>query len=56
MDNDIKLYRVKDLARILGITERTALIYCEKQKIKSVKIGGKWTVSEKNLQAFIGNA
>lgn len=49
----MKLYRIPEIAKILGVTTRTILDYCEKGKIKARKIGGKWTVSEKNLQAFI---
>lgn len=51
--HDLKMYRIPELAEILGVTTRTILSYCEKGKLKAQKIGGKWTVSHKNLQAFI---
>ena len=38
---------------ILGVSHRTLLDYVKKGKIKAVKIGGKWKVSEQNLKAFI---
>lgn len=52
-DNKFKFYHIADIAKVLGITQRTATVYCEKAILKARKIGGKWTVSEKNLQAFI---
>lgn len=51
--NEVKIYRIKELAKILKVTERTILTYCEKQKIKAVKVGGKWTVTHDNLMAFL---
>lgn len=53
MDMDLKVYRIPEIAEILSVTERTVLSYCEKGKLKARKIGGRWTVSHKNLQAFL---
>lgn len=50
---DLKLYRVPELAQILDLTERSVVGYCERQVLKAVKIGGRWAVSHKNLQAYI---
>ena len=50
---NIKLYTLPQVAKILGVTERTAWNYVKAQKIKAVKIGGKWKVSEDNLREFI---
>ncbi len=49
----LKLYRIPELAKMLKVTERTILKYFETGKLKGVKIGGKWTVSEKNLHSFL---
>lgn len=50
---NIKLYTLPQVAKILGVTDRTAWNYVKAQKIKAVKIGGKWKVSEDNLREFI---
>ena len=50
---DIKLYTLTEIEPILGVTHRTLLEYVNKKRLKAVKIGGKWKVSEENLRAFI---
>lgn len=50
---DIELYSVKELAKILPITEYAIREYCRKGKIKSKKIGKNWYVSKKNLEQFL---
>lgn len=48
-----RLYTLTEIEPILGVTHRTLLDYIAKKRIKAVKIGGKWKVSEENLRAFI---
>ena len=48
-----RLYTLTEVEPILGVSHRTLLDYVKKGKIKAVKIGGKWKVSEENLKAFI---
>ncbi len=48
-----RLYTLTEVEPILGVSHRTLLDYVRKGKIKAVKIGGKWKVSEENLKAFI---
>jgi len=48
-----RLYTLTEIEPILGVTHRTLLDYVAKKKIKAVKVGGKWKVSEANLKAFI---
>lgn len=50
---ELKTYRIPELVEILGVTERTILAYFEKGLLKGRKIGGRWTVSHKNLKAFL---
>lgn len=50
---NIRLYTLKDLQSILGISHRTLLNYIKSGRIKGVKIGGKWKVSEEVLRKFI---
>lgn len=48
-----RLYTLTEIEPILGVSHRTLLDYVKAGKIKAVKIGGKWKVSEENLKAFI---
>lgn len=52
-ETKIKVYTTKEMAEILKVTTRTILTYCETGRIKGVKIGHQWRVSEENLRAFI---
>lgn len=49
----LPLYTLKELAQLLEVTERTLHTYIKTGKLKGVKIGGKWKVTEENLQKFI---
>lgn len=51
--SEIKLYDIKELAEILHVSTRTLMRYIKDERLRAVKIGGKWTVSEENLQNFI---
>lgn len=53
MGEPIKIYKIPEVAEILGLHARTVLAYCEKGKLKARKIGRSWTISEKNLREFI---
>jgi len=49
----IKLYSVKDLNESLGVNERTVREWFRKGRIKGVKIGTEWHVTEENLGKFV---
>ena len=49
----LKLYTLTEIEPILGVSHRTLLQYVKDRKIKVVKIGGKWKISEENLKRFI---
>lgn len=51
--NNFRVYTLTELEPVLGVTHRTLLQYVKDGKIKAVKIGGKWKVSEENLKDFI---
>jgi len=53
MSDTIKLYTLQELESILETSTRTLLAYIKQGKLKAVKIGGKWKVSEANLQDFV---
>lgn len=50
---NFRVYTLTELEPVLGITHRTLLQYVKDGKLKAVKIGGKWKVSEGNLKTFI---
>lgn len=51
--NTIRLYTLTELEPILGVTHRTLQSYIKDGRLKGVKIGGKWKVSEEVLRKFI---
>lgn len=53
MTDTIKLYTLSDLVPMLGVTYRTLQNYIHDGKLKGVKIGGRWRVTEENLLKFI---
>lgn len=48
-----KLYTLTELEPILGVTHRTLLTYIKDKRLKGVKVGGKWKVTETDLKAFL---
>lgn len=50
---DIRLYSLTELEPILGVTHRTLLTYIKTGKLKGVKLGHAWKVTEENLRRFI---
>lgn len=49
----IRLYSLSELEPILGVTHRTLLTYVSAGRLRAVKIGGRWKVTEDNLRRFI---
>lgn len=49
----LKLYTLKEVAELLHVTERTLLSYIKSGKLPAKKIGGKWQVTESELNTFI---
>lgn len=50
---DIRLYSLTEIEPILGVTHRTLQTYIKEGRLRGVKVGGKWKVSEENLKRFI---
>ena len=50
---NIRLYTLTEIEPILGVTHRTLLTYIKNGRLKGIKVGGKWKVSEENLKKFI---
>lgn len=49
----MRLYTLTEIEPVLGVSHRSLLAYIKDKRIKAVKIGGKWKVSEENLRKFI---
>ena len=49
----IRLYTLTEIEPILGVTHRTLLTYIKDGRLRGVKVGGKWKISEDNLRRFI---
>ena len=50
---DIKIYSVKDLHEALGVNQRTIRDWFNKGRLKGVKIGIEWHITEGNLKNFL---
>ncbi len=50
---DITLYTLNEVADALKLTRRTLYTYIKQGKLKAVKIGKYWRVSEADLREFI---
>ena len=50
---NFRVYSLSELEPILGVTHRTLLRYISEGKLKAVKMGGRWKVSQDNLRAFV---
>ena len=49
----IRVYTLDEVAEVLKITRRTLYTYVKEGKLKAVKIGREWRVSEDALQDFL---
>lgn len=50
---DIKLYSVKELSELLGVTKAAILGYIKAGRLKAQMLGGKWVVASDNLKEFL---
>lgn len=50
---DLRLFTLTELEPILGVTHRTLQTYIKDGRLKGIKIGGKWRVTEENVRKFI---
>ena len=51
--SELKMYSTSELADILGVTHRTAWQYVKDGKVKAMKIGNAWKISEEHLREFM---
>ena len=50
---DPKVYDLKDVEQILGVSNRTLLRYIDSGKLKATKLGRKYIVTKENLGNLI---
>ena len=48
-----EVYTVKDLSRMLQLHPETVRSYLKTNKIKGMKFGNKWRVTQKGLEYFL---
>jgi|WetSurMetagenome_2_1015567.scaffolds.fasta_scaffold1297240_1 excisionase family DNA binding protein len=53
MIEDIKLYSVKELSELLGVTKAAILSYIKTGRLKAQMLGGKWVIANDNLKEFL---
>lgn len=51
--DELKLFTLKELEEVLGVSHRSLLTYVKEGRLKATKSTGKWRVSKKDLQDFI---
>ena len=56
LQGDLKLYSVKEIAEICGVSSRTVWNYIKAGKLEAFKVGRQWRVSEAQLKAFVTGA
>lgn len=49
----IRLYEVEDLVRLLKLSRVSVLAYLRSGRIRGVKIGKRWHVTDGNLRSFL---
>lgn len=48
-----KIYTIKEIAEILQVTERTVYTWARSGKLKAIKIGKSWRVTQEALDEFL---
>jgi hypothetical protein len=51
-NGDIRIFAIKDLHESLGMSEQTLTYWFDIGKLKGIKIGKEWHISEVDLKAF----
>ena len=51
--NPIKFYTLNEVAEILQLTPRTIQSYVKDKKIRAIKFGRVWRISDEDLRTFV---
>jgi len=49
----VKMYNVKEVTKILGVTPQTTRLYIKQGKLKAVRIGKPYFISEEAIKFYI---
>lgn len=49
----IRVYTLDEVADIIGVTTRTLYTYIKEGKLKAVKVGRAWRITDKALTEFL---
>lgn len=55
MAETMKVYTLEELVDLLKVTKRTLYNYIKEGKLKAVKMGKYWRVTQKQLDAFLND-
>ena len=50
---DMRVYTIEELVTLLHVTRRTIYTYIKEGKLKAVKMGKYWRVTQKQLEDFL---
>ncbi len=53
---DLRLYKLSEVAAIMGVTHRTVWNYVKAGKIPARKIAGTWRITEGNLREYLNGS
>lgn len=53
---DPRYYTVDEIKDMLHLSSRTILNYIRSNKLKAMKLGGKWLIEESDLKKFLQDA
>ena len=53
MADKMKVYTIEELVEVLQVTRRTIYNYLKDGRLKAVKMGKYWRVTEKQLEEFL---
>lgn len=51
--NEIKVYTLTEVIDILKVTRKTLYAYIKSGKIKAIKIGRNWRITDESLREFL---
>lgn len=50
----MKMYRIREFAKIIGFKPRTVWLWVTKGRINAIKIGSEWRIYESELDKILG--
>ncbi|MFU8785885.1 MAG: helix-turn-helix domain-containing protein [Candidatus Izemoplasmataceae bacterium] len=53
ISDDLKLYTIEEVTKILKVTQRTVYNYIKSGELKAIKVGKYWRVRHTELERFL---